>query len=176
LNVFNQDLNNALGHSTNGTDNDDVRGGSTSNAVGGVDKSTNRFLNLEQLTLNDIEIQKLRLADAQEVVRSEAFDDSINRLANNIDQTLSASELQSRIGIASVVGVVLSASSSIFAQLLRAGSLLASFVTVMPLWRQLDPLPVLFYRKEAKKGKNADPQDQVEDLFVTGANEAGAKK
>jgi hypothetical protein len=40
--------------------------------------------------------------------------------------------------------------------LLRAGYLSASLTSVLPLWREFDPLPVLAATTKKKKGKSAD--------------------
>ena len=40
--------------------------------------------------------------------------------------------------------------------LLRAGYLSASLLSVLPLWREFDPLPVLAATTRKKKGKPAD--------------------
>jgi len=132
---------------------------------------------LQNLDLNQIQLRNVQLTELTEVVRSDSFYKSLDELGDNLSESFSDMDVRSQLGVASVVGVVLSASASIFGQLLRAGSLLASFLSVVPLWRQFDPLPILVATDEEKKKKRIrflggkkdededKEEDEVEELF-----------
>ena len=66
------------------------------------------------------------------------------------------------------IGFALSLTVGFVSWLLRAGSLLASFMSVAPLWKQFDPLPVLGAAK--KKKEDLEPEDEkdakVEEIFA----------
>jgi hypothetical protein len=54
---------------------------------------------------------------------------------------------------------VLSLSAGFVSWVLRAGSLLASFVSVFPLWRQFDPLPILDVKGKKRRATNEDQKE-----------------
>ena len=56
--------------------------------------------------------------------------------------------------------------SGLIAWLLRGGSLAASFITSMPLWKGMDPLPVLNRRKKDEEEEDDDTNDVVADKRV----------
>ena len=60
----------------------------------------------------------------------------------------------------------LSVTSGLIAWLLRGGSLAASFITSMPLWKGMDPLPVLNRRKKDEEEEDDDTNDVVADKRV----------
>ena len=51
---------------------------------------------------------------------------------------------------------------------LRAGYLVASFMSSLPAWRVFDPLPILTASSAVKRrsGRNDEPQDEVESMFA----------
>ncbi|MCP4238221.1 MAG: hypothetical protein GY770_32430, partial [Aestuariibacter sp.] len=46
--------------------------------------------------------------------------------------------------------------------ILRAGSLLASFISVVPLWRQFDPFPILSEGAVKQRQERAGNEEQAE--------------
>jgi hypothetical protein len=56
----------------------------------------------------------------------------------------------------------LSVTSGLIAWLLRGGSLAASFITAMPLWKGMDPLPVL--NKSKKDREDEDEDDEATEI------------
>lgn len=69
-----------------------------------------------------------------------------------------------------VLGLTISLSTGLFVWILRAGSLMASFVSVMPFWRQLDPLPILGHgnhvQGESRGASDGDAVDRkLERIF-----------
>ncbi len=53
---------------------------------------------------------------------------------------------------------------------IRAGCLMASFMSSIPAWRAFDPLPILTASREASKHQRRknEPQDALESMFSTG--------
>ncbi len=53
---------------------------------------------------------------------------------------------------------------------LRAGFLVASFMSSLPAWRAFDPLPILTESREASRhqGRKNEPQDELESMFSSG--------
>jgi hypothetical protein len=69
---------------------------------------------------------------------------------------------------ASVTALVVT--TGVMSWILRAGSLLGGFLSVIPLWRQFDPLPILVQDEEkenltADEKEEAETDDVVETLF-----------
>ena len=106
----------------------------------------------------------------------ERFWHDLDQLDVELDE---ASESQTRkvaLEAEAVAGVTLSLTASFVSWVLRAGSLMMSFLSAMPLWRQVDPTPVL--AAEGRGGERVDDDlddddepddrrkdDRFEDLF-----------
>ena len=74
-------------------------------------------------------------------------------------------------------GVTFAFSAGYVSWLLRAGYLSAALLSSAPMWRQLDPLPILSRSTKKKRGKDEEGQDstdsgdrEVEDIFNPGAH------
>ena len=105
------------------------------------------------------------LITLEDVVRSDSFYSAVREVGENLDRLVDKSRALSQLNVAAVSGFMLSASSSIVSWLLRAGSLLASFISVLPLWRQFDPLPILAVEEQDEKIRKKDPEDAIETIF-----------
>lgn len=107
----------------------------------------------------------------------------LTRLADNLERAMEERENQARLigRVASFSGIALSAGFVVW--LLHGGSLLASFLVSLPVWRRFDPLPVLGVggqdrRKRDRKAREEDEQenkqfrglDRVLDKSVKPAN------
>jgi VCBS repeat-containing protein len=134
-----------------------------------------RFVDLANLNLNQIEVNSLEITELTEVVRSDAFKKSLVQLGENLDEALNEQDVASQLRVASAAGIVAGVSTGILTQVLRVGALLASFMSVVPLWRQFDPLPILsaFDDSEGKADRDddddddddVDGDDEVEEIF-----------
>lgn len=80
-----------------------------------------------------------RLEDFQRSIRSEAFASELDRLREAVRDELN---LEKSVTI-SVVSVSLGLSFVYVLWLIRGGVLLGSYLSALPAWRMLDPLPVL---------------------------------
>jgi VCBS repeat-containing protein len=131
-----------------------------------------RFINLTSLTIKQVELNSIKLTALKDVFRSDSFSSSLDQLGDNLDDAFSEQDTAEQLGVASVAGIAIGVSASIVAQVLRAGSLFASLLSVVPLWRQFDPLPVLseVYGDEDQSGINTDKteaisDEELEDIF-----------
>ncbi|MFT4819543.1 MAG: hypothetical protein ACI9PN_000398, partial [Candidatus Azotimanducaceae bacterium] len=139
-------------------------------------KALDRFIDLGNLNLNQIELNNIQISELVGVVRSDAFSESLTELAESLDESLGEGDVTSQLKVASAAGIVVGISTGILSQVLRAGALLASFMSVVPLWRQFDPLPILSEfdvsssaddrdnRVESEQD-NSDEDDEVEEIF-----------
>jgi hypothetical protein len=96
----------------------------------------------------------------------------LDRMTHEMDRAAAAEQAQAKLNGEFMMGITLSLTVGFVGWLLRAGSLLTSFMSVAPLWKQFDPLPVLGAAK--KKKEDLEPEDEkdakVEEIFA-GNNE-----
>jgi VCBS repeat-containing protein len=141
------------------------------NTIKVENKGLDHFVDLANLNLNQIEVNNLEVTELAEVVRSDAFEKSLVQLGENLDEALNEQDVASQLRVASAAGIVAGVSTGILTQVLRVGALLASFMSVVPLWRQFDPLPILaaFDDSEGEADgddeDNVDGDDEVEEIF-----------
>jgi len=82
-----------------------------------------------------------------------------------LDSSVEDSKARYQLGGETAIGITMSISAWFAIWMFRAGSLLACFLSVVPLWMQLDPLPVLGATK-GKKDKPSDSDNELEDERV----------
>jgi hypothetical protein len=92
--------------------------------------------------------------DLQRTLRSTAFADQLNRLREGVQDDL---QLDRSVTI-SVAGVSLGLSLVYVLWLIRGGVLMGSYLSAMPAWRVLDPLPVL-----SRVDEEAEEDDEALD-------------
>src|SRR5205085_7090283 len=95
------------------------------------------------------------------------------QLSNGLDhlaQQLDTEKTRSVIIIGSATGMTALLSAGYVLWALRGGSLLASMLATLPVWRWLDPLPILESREDEKRkrkrgasAKDKDPDEQDEE-------------
>jgi hypothetical protein len=88
-----------------------------------------------------------RLEDFQRSLRSAAFAGELDRLRDSVRQEL---DLDKSVAV-SVVSVSLGVSVAYVLWLIRGGVLLGSYLSALPAWRLLDPLPVLSRMEEEEE-------------------------
>jgi hypothetical protein len=101
-----------------------------------------------------------QVEDLQRSLRSGTFADNLDRLRNEVRENFA---LEQSLSV-SVAGVSLGLSLVYVLWLIRGGVLMGSYLSALPAWRILDPLPVL-----ARPG---DDEEQEEDEIV-GAEDRG---
>jgi hypothetical protein len=103
---------------------------------------------------------RLSVEDLKQTLRSGAFLGQLDQLRNQLRQEF---DLERTVSI-SVAGLSLGVSVVYILWLVRGGVLLGSYLSALPAWRLLDPLPVL-----AKVG---DEEDDEEEALPAGAASA----
>ncbi|MDH5191730.1 MAG: cadherin domain-containing protein, partial [Gammaproteobacteria bacterium] len=92
--------------------------------------------------------------------------DALNEMRNQLDGTESeeGKENQTKLKVAVTQGVTWSLSAGIIAWAFRAGSLLATLLSTLPLWRWFDPLPILaISEKERSERKEEMLKEEMEE-------------
>ena len=108
-----------------------------------------------------------------------AFYNALDKMNQDIDD--SEDSRSNNIFTAGVRGTGIALTAGFASWVLRGGSLLASFLSTIPVWRGLDPLPILaaarkkqqkdVYIANSKKNKSdADDIEDTDDLFQKNGN------
>ncbi|MDB5911520.1 MAG: putative outer membrane protein pmp20, partial [Ramlibacter sp.] len=93
---------------------------------------------------------RLSADDLRLALRSGAFVDELNKLRDGLRQEF---DLEKTVSI-SVAGLSLGVSVLYVLWLIRGGVLIGSYLSALPAWRMLDPLPVL-----ARPGEDEDEEE-----------------
>jgi hypothetical protein len=104
------------------------------------------------------ELEPRVLYSADGIGGTHALQQALDTLGSDLDDAAASQFAREQIAMA--VGHFGGAglSAGVLARLFRAGSLLASVLSVMPLWTRMDPLPVLLAKK-----RGDDEQDEIDD-------------
>ena len=128
-----------------------------------------KFLDLRLELLNQINGEFTEEIDVPQFVSTGSYTalaDELYQLGADLDEAL-VDERQGQMRSDEVsIGISMSLTAGVVSWVLRGGSLLASFMTVAPLWRQIDPLPILSAsdrREEKEKQEHDDTHDDEED-------------
>jgi hypothetical protein len=97
------------------------------------------------------------LQELQRTLRSTAFSNQLDQLRGNLQEGL---ELDKTITL-SVAGVSLGLSLVYVVWLIRGGVLMGSYLSALPAWRVLDPLPVL-----SRVDEEAEEDDEALDAVT----------
>ncbi|MCB1876930.1 MAG: putative Ig domain-containing protein, partial [Chromatiales bacterium] len=131
---------------------------------------TPQFLDVQNLDLNPVTLASYNLATNDRTGDNRTLDRSIEEMAFQMQSSADAHELETRLRSEAVIGLAVSLTAGFVSWVLRAGSLLASFVAVLPVWRHFDPLPILSnFKSDAKKKTGAGEENpdnaEVENIF-----------
>lgn len=99
------------------------------------------------------------IEELQRTLRSPMFSDQLDRMRSNVQEEL---ELEKSVTI-SVAGVSLGLSLVYVLWLVRGGILMGSYLSALPAWRVLDPLPVL-----SRVDDDAEEDDDALDAVADG--------
>ncbi len=131
-----------------------------------------KFIDLENLDIAPFELESQEPVQLRSLMDNAAFIEGLDAMNRDLDKALEDSNARHRLGMEMVVGVTMSLSAGFVSWVLKTGSLMASFMSILPLWKQFDPLPILGAamikkRKERAKQKiGKDEEDaKVEELF-----------
>ena len=100
----------------------------------------------------------------------ELLNNALDQLNADLDETASTEFLRNNTTM--VVGHIggVSLSAGVLAWLFRAGTLLASVLSVMPLWARMDPLPVLLAKKRRDDEDEVDEEEAAAARILDGTN------
>lgn len=111
---------------------------------------------LNRFTLNT-RTEAAAMKDLQSTLRSTVFSDQLDRLRSDVQEEL---QLDKTVTI-SVAGLSLGLSLVYVLWLIRGGILMGSYLSALPAWRVLDPLPVL-----SRVDDEADEDDEALDAVA----------
>jgi hypothetical protein len=114
-----------------------------------------KTIDLRNLDINSFENSDGLLLEMQSLTKNTSFLSALDDMAEGMDESLRENNEQVKVTTEVVVGAVMSISAGFVSWVLRAGSLMASFMSVIPMWKQFDPLPILGAAKP-NKDKNKD--------------------
>jgi hypothetical protein len=130
--------------------------------------------------LKNSQIAPLVIATAEPIVYTSVMDDTafihgLDQMQQDLDRVIEEQNKRVNLSIEATAGFTLSLTAGFVSWVLRAGSLLSSFLSVVPLWKQLDPLPILSAATAtarqtkddaSQQNKNSpDEQERVEKMF-----------
>jgi hypothetical protein len=97
-----------------------------------------------------------------------ALSEALFQMSRDLDDSVDDYTYRQQQNSEVTVGVSISLTAGVVSWLLRGGSLLASFMSVSPLWAQIDPLPVLCTTEaqEKESGGGDDRDERNEDSRV----------
>ncbi|MCB1850542.1 MAG: tandem-95 repeat protein, partial [Gammaproteobacteria bacterium] len=130
-----------------------------------------RWLDLKNLDIQSFELHQVKPIEMGSVMDNANFLEGLERVGRDLDDEAQRVEASYKIGTEAAVGVTLSLSAGVVSWVLRTGSLMASFMSVVPMWKQFDPLPILGaglvkgYKRVKSKVGAEEEDSKVEGLF-----------
>ncbi|MCB1760262.1 MAG: hypothetical protein KDI68_10855, partial [Gammaproteobacteria bacterium] len=128
-----------------------------------------KWIDLKQLDIAPFEVPEYEPLKVPTLLENPDFIRSLDQVAREMNESAEREQQRTELGQQAAMGVTLSLSAGFVSWVLRAGSLMASFMSVVPMWKQIDPLPILGAASiKAKKkfdAKTKDGTKDVEDLF-----------
>ena len=117
-------------------------------------------LNLGHLDLNPLAMAPPRppASPSHTALHNPDFLADLDLLKQDLDQALSDDTNHRALKAETVIGLTMSLSVGVVSWVTRAGSLMAAFMSIAPLWKQLDPLLVL-----GTDPKRTSPNDESDD-------------
>ncbi len=88
--------------------------------------------------------------------RTEVFWHDLEQMGQDMERAAEEDGERLKLSAEAAAGVTLSLTAGVVSWVLRAGSLVASFLTVMPTWRHFDPMPILSAEEPADRGTADD--------------------
>ena len=123
-----------------------------------------KFIDLRNLDLAPAQGQFSSIAAGPAGVDNPAFVLELDNTREEISADLEHQQRESQLTQETWVGLSLSVGAILLSGVMRAGYLLAGLLSVLPLWKSFDPLPILNAYKKHNDAPEPD-EDQVEELF-----------
>ena len=93
---------------------------------------------------------------------SPEFINDVNKMLVDLDNAADIENKEMKMSAEAIAGVSITLTAGFVSWALRAGSLIASFLAVMPAWRHLDPMPIL--AADEKSRRKLSPLDDDDDF------------
>ncbi|MFK7891984.1 MAG: cadherin domain-containing protein, partial [Granulosicoccus sp.] len=108
----------------------------------------------------------------------------LDELSDSLSEAWKQNELSTRLNLEVLTGVSVTLSTLLITKMLQTGALLSGFLTTMPIWRQLDPLPILKSGIQEVDGDtnqrstttDAKSVAELDDLIHVAENQTGKKR
>ena len=114
------------------------------------------------LKLDPLELEYNQQEQLDWLVYNKSLANSLEQVAQNARKKLEQSDRHA-VFTETLVGISLGFTAGFLVWLLRGGALLASALSVTPLWRQLDPLPIIGDVEARKQAGNSEHSPSSED-------------
>ncbi len=128
-----------------------------------------KSIDLRHLEITPFEIDPQGPLHLSSIMDNDSFVEDLESMRRDIDKAMVDDRSRFQLGEETAIGVTMSLSAGIVSWVLRTGSLMASFMSVVPLWKQLDPLPILgaamVKKSRINSGKKSEEDESVEALF-----------
>ncbi len=147
----------------------------------GIDHSAYRDMEHTQVPPKSIDLRNLSITSLSSlekaelttvsVMENDLFMRDLDKMNRDLEQALDKERTDYRLGTETVAGLVMSLSAGFVSWVLRGGSLLAGFMSMLPLWKQIDPLPILgasvvkAQKHRVKQEQEPHDQNQIEEIF-----------
>jgi hypothetical protein len=134
-----------------------------------------KSIDLRNLDINPfMQSQDLQL-ETQSVTKNISFVSALDKMAEDMDESLREDNERIKVSTEVAIGVTMSISAGFVSWVLRAGSLMASFMSVLPMWKHFDPLPILGTSK-TKNDKDRAVNESAEDKSDSKVEEIFSQK
>ncbi len=102
----------------------------------------------KSIDLRKLDLSSFHLIDQAPITINSPMDNpsfigGLEAMDRDLEEAMEDSNSRHRLGTEAMAGVSISLSAGFVSWMLRTGTLLGSFLSVAPLWKQLDPLPIL---------------------------------
>lgn len=130
-----------------------------------------KWIDLRNLDIKAFEGKVLENIEIPSAMDNAQFIQGLEAVRQDLEDAAKNSDANYKLGKEAAAGVTLSLSAGFVSWVLRGGSLMASFMSVLPMWKQLDPLPILgaaIVKGKKKVGIRDDKDEEdrkVEDIF-----------
>ncbi|AHI29966.1 Ig-like domain-containing protein [Marinobacter similis] len=126
-----------------------------------------KFIDLLSLDLAPFEPDSNEIGDLAWLMDNASFSDGLDDMKRDLDEAAAATANQEKMRAEVLLGATAGLSVGVISWVLRAGSLIAGFMSIAPLWRQIDPIPVLGEEDQEKDAQHAESEaeNEVEQIF-----------
>jgi len=102
-----------------------------------------KFTNLHSLNVSPVDTGNIGSFDILSPLDNDIFVRGLDKIRSELNESMNEQEKGNTVASEALMGITMPLLAGVVDWLLVAGSLFASFLSVAPLWKQLDVLPVL---------------------------------